>query len=318
MATNRGFTGHEHLERFNLIDMNGRVYDPVTAGFLSPDPFVANPYFSQSYNSYSYCVNNPLKFTDPSGYVPEGFSDPCRVPRNTRINPNHPLWDLIHFWDDIRRAVRRAGGDGPNEEFESYQRPDTYSSGDDGFHYPDSDPLMYSGGGSGAVSTSGQYQPSPTGVPRPVPYASGNGAYSIDNAINHLNSHAYSPDGPHKYGTGSCSPFVPNAINAGFGDNRIPTNLAGSAYGPSLLKAGFYSVYIKSLANYTPLKGDIAVMNGPLGGKTCNTGIGGICGHIQMYNGNQWVSDFFQTRPFWPSATYESNEPQLHFRIYRW
>jgi YD repeat-containing protein len=39
-------------------DMNGRVYDPVTAGFLSPDPFVANPYFSQSYNRYSYRVNN--------------------------------------------------------------------------------------------------------------------------------------------------------------------------------------------------------------------------------------------------------------------
>jgi RHS repeat-associated protein len=69
VITNRGFTGHEHLEKFNLIDMNGRVYDPVTAGFLSPDPFVTNPYFSQSYNSYSYCVNNPLKFTDPSGYV---------------------------------------------------------------------------------------------------------------------------------------------------------------------------------------------------------------------------------------------------------
>jgi RHS repeat-associated protein len=50
-------------------DMNGRVYDPVTAGFLSPDPFVTNPYFSQSYNSYSYCVNNPLKFCQYSSFV---------------------------------------------------------------------------------------------------------------------------------------------------------------------------------------------------------------------------------------------------------
>jgi hypothetical protein len=82
--------------------------------------------------------------------------------------------------------------------------------------------------------------------------AKGQGGYSIDNAVNFLNSHAYSPDGPNKYGTGSCSPFVPNAINAGFGDKRIQTNLAGSAYGPSLLKAGFTSVDIKSLAAYTP------------------------------------------------------------------
>jgi RHS repeat-associated protein len=63
----RGFTGHEHLEDFDLINMNGRVYDPVLGRFLSPDPFVQLPNFSQSFNRYSYCLNNPLKYTDPSG-----------------------------------------------------------------------------------------------------------------------------------------------------------------------------------------------------------------------------------------------------------
>jgi len=33
----RGFTGHEHLPQFGLINMNGRVYDPFLARFLSPD-----------------------------------------------------------------------------------------------------------------------------------------------------------------------------------------------------------------------------------------------------------------------------------------
>jgi hypothetical protein len=47
--------------------MNGRMYDPVLARFLSPDPFVQAPDFSQNYNRYSYCLNNPLKYTDPSG-----------------------------------------------------------------------------------------------------------------------------------------------------------------------------------------------------------------------------------------------------------
>ncbi|NOU47241.1 MAG: hypothetical protein HOO86_09285 [Bacteroidales bacterium] len=65
----RGYTGHEHLDEFKLINMNGRVYDPFIARFLSPDPFVQNPSYSQSFNRYSYCVNNPLKFTDPSGYL---------------------------------------------------------------------------------------------------------------------------------------------------------------------------------------------------------------------------------------------------------
>ncbi|RCX31658.1 RHS repeat-associated core domain-containing protein [Thioalbus denitrificans] len=66
--TNRGFTGHEHVEEMGLIHMNGRVYDPVLGRFLSADPNVQFPHASQSYNRYSYVLNNPLKYTDPSGY----------------------------------------------------------------------------------------------------------------------------------------------------------------------------------------------------------------------------------------------------------
>jgi RHS repeat-associated protein len=68
--TNRGYTGHEHLLQFGLINMNGRMYDPLLARMLSPDPFVTNPALSQDYNRYSYVRNNPLKYTDPSGYNP--------------------------------------------------------------------------------------------------------------------------------------------------------------------------------------------------------------------------------------------------------
>ena len=49
--------------------MNGRVYDPAIGRFLSPDPtvqFVAN---LQSYNRYSYVLNNPLRYSDPTGYA---------------------------------------------------------------------------------------------------------------------------------------------------------------------------------------------------------------------------------------------------------
>jgi RHS repeat-associated protein len=63
----RGYTGHEHLTRFGLINMNARLYDPALGRFLSPDPFVQMPDFSQSYNRYSYALNNPMRYTDPSG-----------------------------------------------------------------------------------------------------------------------------------------------------------------------------------------------------------------------------------------------------------
>ena len=63
----RGYTGHEMLPEFGLINMNGRLYDPVLGRFLSPDNFVQMPDFSQSFNRYSYCINNPLKYNDPDG-----------------------------------------------------------------------------------------------------------------------------------------------------------------------------------------------------------------------------------------------------------
>lgn len=65
----RGFTDHEHLQDLGLIHMNGRIYDPLIARFLSADPFVQAPSYSQSYNRYSYVWNNPLNTTDPSGYL---------------------------------------------------------------------------------------------------------------------------------------------------------------------------------------------------------------------------------------------------------
>jgi type VI secretion system secreted protein VgrG len=72
-----------------------------------------------------------------------------------------------------------------------------------------------------------------------------------------------------------------------------------------------------TLNNYTPLKGDIAVIQGYPGGTTCSS-CGCPCGHIQMYNGSQWVSDFFQStnRTFYPGPAYQENAPA--FEIYRW
>ena len=67
-TTRDGFTGHEHLDHLELIHMNGRVYDPVVARFLSADPYVQAPLHSQSLNRYSYVWNNPLSLVDPSGF----------------------------------------------------------------------------------------------------------------------------------------------------------------------------------------------------------------------------------------------------------
>ena len=67
MKFDRGFTGHEHLDMFGLINMNARLYDPVLGRFLSPDPIVQVPDFTQAYNGYAYAMNNPLSYKDPNG-----------------------------------------------------------------------------------------------------------------------------------------------------------------------------------------------------------------------------------------------------------
>jgi RHS repeat-associated protein len=72
----RGYTGHEQLDDSGLIHMNGRIYDPELGRFLSPDPVVQIPEYSQNFNRYSYVLNNPLNATDPSGFsfISKAFS----------------------------------------------------------------------------------------------------------------------------------------------------------------------------------------------------------------------------------------------------
>ena len=67
--TTRGFTGHEMLDPVGLVHMNGRVYDPELGRFLSADPFVQDITNLQSWNRYAYVLNNPLSYTDPTGFL---------------------------------------------------------------------------------------------------------------------------------------------------------------------------------------------------------------------------------------------------------
>jgi len=111
----------KHLLEFNLINMNGRMYDPVLARFLSPDPFVQFPGMADGHNRYAYVMNNPLQFTDPSGYRSYEF-----------IN-----W--LHNWLFTNRIVSFSGGTWRLVR----ARQDHETEGSDGgygFSYSPSDP----------------------------------------------------------------------------------------------------------------------------------------------------------------------------------
>lgn len=107
MFIDRGYTGHEHLSTVGLINMNARVYDPILRKFLSADNLVSDPYNTQAYDRYSYVLNNPLLYIDPSG------NDPVVVAA-IMIGAaiiQHAITNMINgvpFWYGIGKATASA------------------------------------------------------------------------------------------------------------------------------------------------------------------------------------------------------------------
>jgi RHS repeat-associated protein len=74
-GTDRGYTGHEHLDDVGVVHMNGRIFDPRLGRFMQADPMIQDQFNLQNYDRYTYCYNNPLVCTDPSGEE-VWFTDP--------------------------------------------------------------------------------------------------------------------------------------------------------------------------------------------------------------------------------------------------
>jgi RHS repeat-associated protein len=71
------YTDQELDAENGLYNYNARLYDPFIGRFISPDTIVPQPFNPQSLNRYSYVLNNPLIYTDPSGH-----SNYCSDPSN--------------------------------------------------------------------------------------------------------------------------------------------------------------------------------------------------------------------------------------------
>ena len=77
VPTDKQFTGHQ--KEGSLYFMQARFYDPALGRFLSPDSIVPDPSNPQSLNRYSYVLNNPLRYTDPTGHCVGGFGWACNT-----------------------------------------------------------------------------------------------------------------------------------------------------------------------------------------------------------------------------------------------
>jgi len=114
-ADDKGYTGHEMLDQLDLVHMNGRVYDPKIARFLSADPIIQDPEHGQSYNRYSYVWNSPTNLTDPTGMVVEtdkGKEDTKPLPSNGNGIGRRSL-DL--GWGVLYQSPQDNGASQPSE-----------------------------------------------------------------------------------------------------------------------------------------------------------------------------------------------------------
>lgn len=114
VTDNRGFTGHEMLDRLDLVHMNGRVYDPQVARFMSADPIIQDPEHSQSYNRYTYVWNNPTNLTDPTGFEANELEDKRTRQLNEEAERRRKSFDPTGWrvGSDGSKSTDTGGGNG--------------------------------------------------------------------------------------------------------------------------------------------------------------------------------------------------------------
>jgi len=119
--------------------------------------------------------------------------------------------------------------------------------------------------------------------------------WDVEAAVKHLQDKALAKSAK------QCGKYARQAVEAG--GVTLARHNSAKDYGPSLEAVGFLEL------NFCPrayAKGDVAVIDGFAGH---------VHGHMQMYDGTQWISDFKQ-RDFWPGAAYRTANPA--YKVYRY
>lgn len=88
--TDFGYTGQGGIEESELMDYKARFYGPGFGRMTQPDTIIPNPGNPQSLNRYSYTLNNPIRYTDPTGHRICEDLDYCEPPASPSPSPPPP------------------------------------------------------------------------------------------------------------------------------------------------------------------------------------------------------------------------------------
>jgi len=304
-----------------------RNYDPATGRFQGVDP-LADTYADSS--PYAFGFNDPVNFNDPNGDdPPQTYREAVNLmygegwyEQNGRGGSNAAFYGSSAFGPGMGTYLPGTSIGPTISSNESYRvalaaniNPSYTASGalsisplfvlnfytdkgklNSSVYYP----WTFQVFGHNQVNDDPNYKVWSQGGNS---YQPGTG-FIVSNAVAALNQNALPGS------IGKCATFVRLALQAG-GINTSVHPLSAKDYGPYLTRWGFHGVTsnIKS-DNYTLMRGDITVFNG-----YGTNHHGAWNGHIEMYNGNQWISDFKQNY-FTPGPGYR--QPPVPYTIYRW
>jgi RHS repeat-associated protein len=108
MPTDKKFTG-QRLDSTGLYYYGARYYDAMIGKFISPDTIVPNPANPQSLNRYSYCYNNPLRYTDQTGHWPEWLDNTIRWAREQVDNAVNTAMDTYNQVGPVGQTAVEVG-----------------------------------------------------------------------------------------------------------------------------------------------------------------------------------------------------------------
>ena len=92
-------------------EMEGRSYGTDSSSFLSVDAYVQDPSNAQGFNRYAYCAYNPLRYTDPSGWLylgasPSQESEFNRYRRYANASMTEEQWANLGINREILATIR--------------------------------------------------------------------------------------------------------------------------------------------------------------------------------------------------------------------
>ncbi len=286
------YNGKELQDGTNWLDYGARMYYPELGRWMTIDPLAD----AMAHTSpYAYVYNNPVSFIDPFGLWPDkkdvgadGLTNEQWMQSSNPANHGSEAYGGRTLADqyrqqnrqeDIERQRNKANqlsfeniADGSNFDGEEYQM--IFTNGGVGNYIGNIYPYFY----LRRKQNSSNYLDK----------------FNIENAIYTLNQNALLQS------SGRCAKYIRLSLEAA-GVNMNGHPYSAKDYDTFLKSKGFREI---SYLNYTPNRGDIVVMESFIGKKKH------IHGHIQMYNGIKWISDFRQ-KDFWPGGDYRNYKPNF-------